>query len=263
MSEPAFYTRVDEDTYDSTPATASPWDESLQHGGPPAALLATAIEATRPDEPDFPIARITVDMLGGIPQGRMRTEVDVTRPGKRVELVEARLHVDDRVAVSATAWRIRQPPGSTQEHAAAPLDLPPLPDEQPQEFFPGTSPEWGYGRAVDWRFVTGGYAAPGPASLWTRLRIPLVEGEPTSPIARMLVVADSANGLSGELPLAEWLFIPPTLSVTVLRAPQDEWLWFDAHSTIGPHGRGLAQATLADRAGLVAVVAQPLLVAPR
>ena len=79
----------------------------------------------------------------------------------------------------------------------------------------------------------------------------------------MLVVADSANGLSGELPLAEWLFIPPTLSVTVLRAPEDEWLFFDTHSTIGPHGRGLAQATLADRHGLVATVAQPLLVAPR
>lgn len=140
------------------------------------------------------IARITVDMLGGIPQGRMRADSRVVGPGRRVELVEASPTVGDRV---------------------------------------GTPPDWGYGRAIDWRFVEGGYADPGPAALWTRLRIPLVEGETTSPLSRLLVVADSANGLSGELPLAEWLFM-------------------DARSTIGPHGRGLAQATLSDAGGLVA-----------
>ncbi|ROR92999.1 thioesterase family protein [Nocardioides aurantiacus] len=263
MDQPsAFYTQVDEHEFESTTATSSPWDESLQHGGPPAALLAHVIEQTPGGGPGG-IARITVDMLGGIPQGRMRATSRVVRPGRRVELVEASLSVGDRVAVSATAWRIVTSPDATRAQAAPALELPPLPDEQPQEFFPGTSPEWGYGRAVDWRFVEGGYAAPGPAALWARVRIPLVAGLETSPVGRLLVVADSANGLSGELPLAEWLFIPPTLSVTVLREPAEEWLWFDARSTIGPHGRGLAQATLADRQGLVAAVAQPLLVAPR
>ncbi|WP_445256370.1 thioesterase family protein [Nocardioides aurantiacus] len=259
----AYYTQVDEHEFDSTPATASPWDESLQHGGPPAALLAREIERTPSGAPGMGIARITVDMLGGIPQGRMRTASRVVRPGRRVELVEATLTVGDRVAVSATAWRIATSPDATREQATPAGELPPLPEEQPQEFFPGTSPEWGYGRSIDWRFVEGGYAAPGPAALWSRVRIPLVAGEETSPVSRLLVVADSANGLSGELPLAEWLFIPPTLSVTVLREPAEEWLFLDARSTIGPHGRGLAQATLADRQGLVATVAQPLLVAPR
>lgn len=272
MVEPAqptaFYTQVDEHEFDPTPATASPWDASLQHGGPPAALLAREIERTPgagggAGGTATGIARITVDMLGGIPQGRMRAEARVVRPGRRVELVTASLTVGDRVAVSATAWRIVSSPGSTRAHASPAAELPEVPEEQPAEFFPGTSPDWGYGRAIDWRFVRGGYAAPGPAALWARLRIPLVEGESTSPVSRLLVVADSANGLSGELPLAEWLFIPPTLSVTVLREPTDEWLWFDARSTIGPHGRGLAEATLADRDGLVATVAQPLLVAPR
>lgn len=262
----AFYTRVDEHEFESTPATASPWDDSLQHGGPPAALLARTIEQTTGPGPGGDgrgIARITVDMLGGIPQGRMRVEARVVRPGRRVELVEATLSVGDRAVVRATAWRIVPAEGATREHAAPAPVLPPVPEEAPQEFFPGTSPDWGYGRAVDWRFVEGGYAAPGPATLWTRVRIPLVEGEETSPVSRLLVVADSANGLSGELPLADWLFIPPTLSVTVLREPTQEWVWVDARTTIGPDGRGLAQATMADREGLLAGVAQPLLVAPR
>lgn len=259
----AFYTQVDEHEFESTPATASPWDESLQHGGPPAALLAREIERTAGGDGSLGIARMTVDMLGGIPQGRMQAEARVVRPGRRVELVEASLSVEDRVAVRASAWRIVTSPGATEPQVTPTPAPPPLPQEQPQEFFPGTSPDWGYGRAIDWRFVEGGYADPGPAALWTRLRIPLVAGEETSPVSRLLVVADSANGLSGELPLAEWLFIPPTLSVTVLREPVGEWMFLDARSTIGPHGRGLARAHLSDPTGLVAEVAQPLLVAPR
>jgi Acyl-CoA thioesterase C-terminal domain/Acyl-CoA thioesterase N-terminal domain len=263
VTEPdAFYLPAGEDEFDSTRATSSPWDESLQHGGPPAALLARAIERTRSDD-DMPIARITVDMLGGIPQGRIRTEARVTRPGRRVELVEARLWANGSLAVTASAWRIRRSEQSTAHVAHEPLEPPAVPPAGERRFFPGVSPDWGYGNAIDWRFVEGGYDAPGPASVWTRVRIPLVAGEHTSPLARMLVVADSTNGLSAELPIADWFFIPPTLSVTVQRAPEQEWMWLEAHSTIGPHGVGLAQGTMADRHGLLGVVTQPLMVAPR
>lgn len=261
----AFYLPRGESEFDSTSATASPWDESLQHGGPPAALLARAIEATRPDE-EMPIARITVDMLGGIPQGRIRTEAEVVRPGKRVEMVTARLFVDERLSVSATAWRIRATPRSTEQHET-PSPTAPLPDvpaeEQADAFFEGVSPDWGYGRAIDWRFVSGGYRQLGPAQVWTRLRIPLVAGEETSPVSRLVLVADSANGLSGRLPMSEWFFIPPTMTATIQRPPVGDWVLFDATSSIGPDGIGQAQATASDRTGLVATIAQPLLVARR
>lgn len=262
--QPAYYLPVDPDAgiFDSTPATESPWDAASQHGGPPAALLLRAIDATTSDPAAMPVARLSVDMLAGIPQGRMRTEATVVRPGRRVEMVEASLYADDALAVRATAWRIRRSPGTTTEHVVA-TEVPPLPEEQPQRYFPGTSPDWGYGRSIEWRFVAGGYAEPGPATVWARVRIPLVEGEEATPQQRMTVVADSANGLSGRLPLAEWLFIPPTLSVTFQRPPTGEWTLLDATTTIGPDGTGLASGTLSDTDGLVAAVAQPLLVAPR
>src|SRR5690625_3719165 len=99
----AFYLPIAENEFDSTAATTSPWDETMQHGGPPAALLARAVERVRPDE-DMPIGRISIDMLGPIPQGRIRTEAQILRPGKRIELIEAKLWANERLAVTATAW---------------------------------------------------------------------------------------------------------------------------------------------------------------
>ncbi|WP_299056036.1 thioesterase family protein [uncultured Nocardioides sp.] len=264
VDQPAYYLPVDPGAglFESTKATESPWDSSSQHGGPPAALLLRAIDATAADPVAMPVARLTVDMLAGIPQGRMRTEATVVRPGKRVEMVEASLYANDTLAVRATAWRIRRDEGTTAEHARADA-VPPVPDEQPQRYFPGTSPDWGYGRSIDWRFVTGGYDDPGPATVWARVRIPLVEGEEATPQQRLMVVADSANGLSGQLPMTEWLFIPPTVTVTFRRPPTGEWTLLDVATTIGLDGTGLASGTLSDADGLVAAVAQPLLVARR
>lgn len=258
----AFYLPTgDADTFESTPATASPWDSSLQHGGPPAALLARAVESVRSD-PALSIARFTADMLGGIPQGAMRVETRVVRPGRRVELIEVSLWFGDVLTVRASAWLIRATPGSTRDHWRPAVSVPAIPSSTPQQFFDGVSADWGYGRAIDWRFVKGNYE-PGPATVWTRLRVPLVAGEAPSPVQRLLTVADSANGLSGPLPMSQWYFIPPTVTVTIERPPQGEWMLLDAHSSIGPDGIGLAHGDMADEQGSFATVAQPLMVAPR
>ena len=40
MPADGYYERLDADRYQATRATESPWDERLQHGSPPTALLA-------------------------------------------------------------------------------------------------------------------------------------------------------------------------------------------------------------------------------
>jgi hypothetical protein len=95
------------------------------------------------------------------------------------------------------------------------------------------------------------------------VRIPLVAGEETAPLHRLIVVADSTNGVSARLPIQEWWSIPSTLTVTVERVPTEEWMWLDAATDISPHGRGVAHATMSDRDGVLAHVAQPLLVSRR
>ena len=255
---------IDGDTFASTAATTSPWDLAMQHGGPPSALLARAIDRTT-DDPAFTIARLTVDMLGSIPQGRVRTEAEVVRPGRRVSMVAARLFVDERLAATATAWRVREDAESTRHLVEPAAELPPLPEDSATSYFEGVPPEWGYGPSVDWRFVEGGFsgAPTGRARLWTRVRIPLVAGEETAPLHRLMVVADSANGVSARLPIQEWWSIPNTLTVTVERVPTEEWMWMDAATGISPHGRGVAHATMSDRDGVLAHVTQPLLVSRR
>lgn len=256
-AEPAaFFERLSGDEFRTTSATGSPWDPSLQHGGPPAALLARAAEHARPDD-SMRIARITVDMLGGIPQGVVRTEARVVRPGKRVELIEARLFVNGKLAVTGTVWRLRVSPGSTAPHAPL-LGIPALPGPQPENGL-----DFGYGRAIDWRFVTGGQRELGPSEVWARPRLPLVEGEKTTPTERLLLIADSVNGLSMRLPMEEWLSIPPTLTVTVLRPPAHDWILVRSETTIGSAGIGIARGQIYDEDGFVAEVAQPLLVEPR
>ena len=261
----AYYLPVEgSDDVESTAAAASPWDLSQQHGGPPSALLARAIEATASD-PALRVSRMTVDMLGPIAQGRIRTEAEVVRPGRRVELVEARLFANDALAVRATAWRIRETPGSTRHLVTEPEPLPERPEAGATTYFAGVSPEWGYGPSIEWRFVEGDFSGTGEgrARLWTRVRLPLVAGEPITPLQRLLVVADSANGVSMRLPITEWWSIPPTLSVTIERESDEEWTWFDVITHIGPHGRGVAHATMSDSAGPLAWVEQPLMVSRR
>lgn len=251
----AFYVPNGEDTYLATGATQGPWDPGLQHGGPPAALLGAAVER-QAGRPGLRVARISVDFMGPIPVGEVAVRVKVVRPGRRVQLAEAELvHGDVTVAV-ARAW----------QHAVTPDVRGPVTKTSPA---PGLSPDapasalmadFGYGRALEWRTTSGRTDALGPSSVWTRMRIPLISGRPTSGLARMLVTADSANGISLELSLAEWLSMPTSLNVAVLRVPEGEWVHMDATTHLSGDGVGVAQAELADEDGLLATVAQPMLV---
>lgn len=242
----------------ATDHTAGPWDPGAQHGGPPSALLARAIERCAPRE-DLRIARVTVEILGVVPVGELTLSARVVRPGRSVELVEAVLTASGRDCARAYAWRVRRTEGVQVDSRAA--AVPPLPGTAAEELGEGWS--GGYLRAVEWRFVRGRFDRPGPAAAWTRLRVGVVPDEEPSPLQRVLAVADSGNGLSSELDLTQWYFINPELTVHAHREAAGEWVCLDATTTISDGGSGLATSVLSDLQGPVAVGAQTLLVAPR
>ena len=109
----------------------------------------------------------------------------------------------------------------------------------------------------------GGWQQRGPATVWTRLRVPLLPDEAPSGLQRVLAVADSGNGVSAVLPLDRWLFINPELTVHLRREPRGEWICLDAETAITEGGAGLARSTLSDDDGVVAHGAQSLFVASR
>jgi hypothetical protein len=60
---------------------------------------------------------------------------------------------------------------------------------------------------VEMRFVRGAFDALGPATVWMRLRHPVVEGEEPSWLPRVAAVADFGNGVSKILPFDTHTFI--------------------------------------------------------
>jgi hypothetical protein len=255
----AFFEPLGGERYLATAATGGPWDPGAQHGGPPTALLARAVEQVAPRD-GMPFARLTCEILGPVPVGEVTVDAKVTRPGRNVELVEATLTANGRVAARLAAWRIAAAPADVD--AFVPDDTLPPPGADASG---APSPDWhdGYLSAIEFRFVEGGFDRPGPAAVWTRARVPLVAGEELSPLQRVALVADIGNGISHTLPIREWYFINPELSIHLFRHPVGEWVAVQARTSIAPGGVGLAESRLYDLDGPIGRGNQALLIARR
>ncbi len=253
----AFYVR-DGELFVPTELTRGPWSPEAQHAGPPAALLARAVESL--DGDGLRLARFTLDVLRPVPITPLRVEARAIRSGRSTQLAEASLSDDAGEIVRATAWRIRGEPRDE-------LDLDPTPPPSPEDAGPapffeiGWSPS--YFDAMEWRLARGALDAPGPAAVWMRMQYALVEGEEPSRAARVLVAADSGNGISWALPLETSIFINTEITVHLARLPEDEWVCLDARTRIGSEGVGLAESVLWDRRGMIGRGAQALLVGAR
>jgi hypothetical protein len=158
------------------------------------------------------------------------------------------------------AWRIAV---ARDRCPAAPPDgrLPALPPAASRPQFGDVAP-FGYGEALEWRFAEGAFDAPGPAAVWTRPRLPLIPGEEISALGRLLLMVDSANGISAELVPSQWTFVPVALTVSVARHPRTEWVGMRARTSIEPDGVGVCRAELFDQDGGLGTALQTLFVAP-
>jgi hypothetical protein len=241
--------------------TEGPWDPRYQHGGPPAALLTRAVEGLVAGE-GLTLARLSFDLLGPVPREPVRVAAWIERPGRRVQLMRATLSHGDHVLVTASAWAVRVAPDEVPHRIEATALVPPA---QVIEWDPTGHPGWrcGFLAATEWRFVRGDYSVPGAAVVWLRPRVPLLVGEPMSAAQRVVLTADSANGVSATMDIDRWTFIPPELTVHLLRPSVGEWHCLDAESLVWPGCVGLATAAVHDEGGLVARTAQALLVSPR
>lgn len=245
--------------FESLPTTAGPWAPDAQHGGPPAALLARAVE--RLDEASGRVlGRFTMELWGPVPVTPIIARARVVRPGRSVVLAESELYdvVRERIVATARAWLF---PASAEGPAGE--DRPT--GHSPADGVSQPRPEgWhgGYLDAIEWRWIKGGVGELGPGVVW--MRPPgLVDGEPISPVQRLLACVDSASGASSSLDMRTWGFLNTELTVHVLRPPDGEWVCLDAVTTFGGGAVGLATSDVYDEDGLVARSAQALLVAPR
>ncbi len=266
MSDGSIFT-TSADGFVPTEHARGPWDPGALHGGAPAALLASAFERHEPID-GCQIARLGFEFLRPIPAAPLTVAVSTIRPGRRVQELAAEMHAAGELVCRANALRVAEVPSglpplpdgsSAEERMAGPEQGEPVqfalnPDAAAEESFATSAME------MRWLSPAG---SPGPGRVWMRLRPALVDGQPTSPLARLAATADFANGVSALLPFERFVFINADLHLHLHRPPRGEWIGIDARTLLHEGGTGLSDSVLHDVDGPVGRGFQALVVAPR
>ena len=95
------------------------------------------------------------------------------------------------------------------------------------------------------------------------MSVPLVEGEAPSGLVRVLVAADSGNGVSSPLDYESYIFVNTDLTVHLYRDPEGEWIGLDARTHVEPTGIGITETVLHDLRGPIGRALQTLFVRKR
>ncbi|MDA8103026.1 MAG: thioesterase family protein [Nitrospiraceae bacterium] len=258
MDEAAFFKQLDERSFLAEPSTVGPWAPDAQHGGPPCALIASAIEEASA-APGTELSNLSVEFLKPVPLGKLDVDVRAVRSGYKVALYEAELGNEDGPCMLARAWRTRREEGRVPEVSLAeptgrdPAGLP----SADLYHFP-------YIAQVDWRFEEGAFADPGPAVVHARPRIPLVQGRAMTGLEALLVMVDSANGFSQELPMDSYIYVPVSLFVSLVALPDPGgFITFDSHTRISSSGIGITETTISQAGKFVGSAMHTLYVEPR
>jgi Thioesterase-like superfamily len=258
----AYFSVLDETPYTGRyragPATVGPWAAHLQHGGPPNALAVAAAERAIRGETgreDLVAVRLAADFIGAVPVDEVTTTARVLRAARTAALVEVTVAAAGRDCLLARVWFVRT---SDTSHLAPPLaepvELPDGPGNQDWDF--------GWARSLEWHFVRGLPGQPGDAAAWIRPTRPLVDGHELFGLSRVVMVADSASGISARLDWTTWSFVNVDLDVHLARPFRGEWILMDAQTQLGEEGSALVRSTLSDRHGIVGAGLQTLVLAP-
>ena len=266
MASPAMYLR-DGDAFVGTPATQGGWNAGEAGGGPVLALLGQCLEDV-PTLVPMGLSRFTADLMRPVPVGKPITvEARIVREGKKIQIVEQSLLHDGVELVRTSALRLRTedltgvdglPADSSTAHPALqiarPKDSIDLAAEGPHRA--------GFLEAVDM------YKAPSLDGTWyghwLRLRLPVVEGEPVRPTARVTYAIDYANLIGIRGTGVSVSMINPDVSAHILRVPVGEWIAITGHTRFShTAARGFSWAELSDEQGVFGGASTSQLLQPR
>lgn len=259
MSEETAFFILEGERLVPTALTRGPWSSIHQHGGPPSAVMARAIEQAAGEPESLQMTRFTVDFVRPVPMEPLTVSVERVRDGRRACGYAAVLSAGGQAVARATALLVRTeavtPPSAPVQE---PL-LPPHGEATPFQF-PFFRDPVGYPTGVETRMARGAFGS-GRAAAWMRLRVPLVLGEAPSPAQRVLTVADSGSGVGAAFEPGRFVtFINADLTVSLHRLPDGEWVGLDAVTALDPHGIGLTRTGLYDARGRIGEGLQGLVV---
>jgi hypothetical protein len=259
MDEAEAFFHRDGERFVPTVQGRGPWSPGHLHAGPPAALMGRALEGVMAERPPALLTRFTVDLLRPVPMAPLVARAEVVQAGRTVDRLAATLEADGILLARASAVAVREAPVDVA--GPAPGERLPDPDGLPPFAFPFFAGAVGYHTAMDSRLARGAFG--GPAAVWLRMRGPLVAGETPTPLQRVLVAADSPNGVAVVVDPRRITFVNADVTVHLHRLPRGEWIGLDATAAAERHGAGLAQAALHDLDGVFGRTLQSVVVARR
>ena len=236
-----------------------PWSPGFQHGGAPSSLSIWAAEQLATLVP-MEVASVTVDLMRPVPTTPLMIDAKIVREGKKLQLCSVEL-LSEGIAVSrarilkmrVSADRVPGDLASRPTGITWPADKEGLPDFHHS----------GFSRLHDIRQISGGFRKPGPGQAWFLTEGEIVGGHPVSPAMRVAAAADFGNGVSSNLPFADWLFLNADLSLTLARLPRDHWILLDACTEVDDYGRGVTLTRIGDKHGWIGHATQTLLLERR
>jgi Thioesterase-like superfamily len=262
----SLFVRLDDDVVLPSELARGPWDPGSLHGGPVAALIAHVVEQQHSDDVDWFVARLTIELERPVPMEPLRVHADVTRPGRKVSIIETTITRADSGAVLARARGLRIRTAAV----ALPMDdeeLAPLLAIEP----PPPGPEDGragdvgqladvafHNGGAEHRFVEGTGATVGPVVDWIRLCVPLLPDVALTPLVRVAAAVDFANGISHVLPWETYLFLNPDLTLHLFRPLRGEWVGMKSVTHHSDRGIGMSDTAVFDIDGRIGRSSQSL-----
>lgn len=262
----SFYRRLPrlgdgDERFESTEFTRSNWGPDLQHGSPPMALLTKLVEELSAGS-GLRIGRLSLDILGAIPVAPVRARAWMQRPGSRVAMMSAEMHVDrtdgsTRAVARLSAWLI-----AVSDTADAASDrYPPVPEGPAQPVPDVFADAGGYFDAITWRPQRVDDGAE--ALSWFSPIVRIVDAEETTALQRLAAVVDCANGVGKILDPGEFAFMNTDTVVHLHRLPVGNDFALRARASVGPDGAGVTTGEIFDIAGFIGTSAQTLLIQRR
>jgi hypothetical protein len=254
----AYFERLGETHFRATEHVSGAWSTDEQHVAPVLGLLAHLVERDRDARGanTLVIGRVSYDILGVLPVADFDVRIEVLRPGRTIELVEAVLAHAGRAAIRLRCWLMAQT--DTAELAGTPLPRI-APPGQMQPWDPTVEWPGGFIASIECRRA---FIEPGRASLWARHTMPLLADDTISDTARVLGIIDITNGMSKRVDPREVAFPNLDLTAHLFAQPRlaasDGWVGFDTSVSFGKDGVGLTSSVLHDASGPIGTIAQIL-----